>query len=385
MLPDLVNTLSSQMIQLRRAIHRRPELAFAEFETTTRVASSLDALGVAYRVQESGTGLVAEVGTSGPMVAYRAELDGLPLHEETDLDFKSEVDGIMHACGHDAHTAIGVGVAGVLSQIKDLPGRARILFQPAEEGFPGGAEVMMEAEALGDAQSILAVHVDPSLLAGQIGLKTGAITSSSDRFHIELSGPGGHTARPHETADTIFAAGKIITELEGLLTRQTDVREPRVLAFGKVNGGRAANVIPASVALEGTLRIAGDKLWNEIGGIFTALVHQIVAPTGVSATVRYERGIAPVINSKTTVQSVSAAAQSFLGPDAVHPTSTSMGAEDFSVFTERIPGALVRLGAQGDGGHTPLHSARFELDEDAISTGMLLGSASLIEMMTSAG
>jgi amidohydrolase len=385
MLPDLVNTLSGEMIQLRRAIHRRPELAFAEFETTRRVASSLDALGVSYQVQESETGLVADIGNSGPMVAYRAELDGLPLHEESDLEFRSEVDGLMHACGHDAHTAIGVGIAGVLNQVKDLPGRARILFQPAEEGFPGGAEKMLEAQALGDATSILAVHVDPSLLAGQIGLKTGPITSSSDRFRIELTGPGGHTARPHETADTILAAGKIITELEGLLTRHTDVREPRVLTFGQVNGGKAANVIPASVVLEGTLRIAGDKLWSEIGGIFEKLIHQIVAPTGVAAAVGYEIGIAPVINSDTTIQSVGAAAESFLAPDAVQPTYTSMGAEDFSVFTSAIPGALVRLGSQAAGGHTPLHSSRFTLDEDAIGTGMLLGAASLLEMMKAAG
>jgi amidohydrolase len=381
MLSTLARTLTDAMVELRRELHRHPELAFAEHKTTSEICKALERLGVTYSVLECGTGLVAEVGTSGPTVAYRADIDALPLLENTNVPFRSEVDGVMHACGHDAHTAIGVGIAGVLSQMESLPGRVRILFQPAEEGFPGGASTMIEEGSLGEARSILAMHVDPGMQAGEIGLKTGAITSSSDRFHIQLSGPGGHTARPHETADTIFAAGKIITELEALLTRHTDVREPRVLTFGQVEGGHAANVIPASVTLAGTVRIAGDELWSEMEAIFTSLVQQIVAPTGVQATVEYETGIAPVINDPSVIRCAGRAGEAQLPPGAVKSTYTSMGAEDFSAFTELIPGALVRLGCQAAIGKTPLHSSTFELDESAIHTGIVVGAATLIEML----
>ncbi len=382
MLSTIVDELLPSLIALRRDLHRHPELGFREFETTKRIVSALEGFGVPATVRESGTGLWAEIGTGDRVVAYRADIDGLPLEEESGVSFASENPGVMHACGHDAHTAVGVGTAAVLSRMGELPGRVRFIFQPAEEVFPGGAEAMLEEHILDGVENIVAMHVDPSLIAGSIGLRPGPITSSSDRFAIFLRGPGGHTSRPHESPDTIFAAGKIITELEGLLSRHIDARTPRAVVFGAINGGEAANVIPASVQLTGTVRVAGLTLWETIGDLLIDLVHQIVKPTGVAAHVVYEKGLGPVNNDPEVVWAIEHAAAKVLPPNSVLSTHTSMGAEDFSVFTNRVPGALIRLGCAVAGSPRNLHSARFDLDESAIRTGTLVGAASTLRLLT---
>lgn len=381
MIRALTADLVPSLIDLRRELHRHPELGFREFETTKRIVAALEGNGLTAHVRESGSGVWAEVGSGDRLVAYRADIDGLPLEEESGVDFSSENPGIMHACGHDAHTAIGVGVAAVLSRLDNLPGRVRLIFQPAEELFPGGAGVMLAEDILDGVEGIIAMHVDPSLQTGCIGLKPGPITSSSDRFTITLRGPGGHTSRPHETPDTIFAAGKIITELEALLSRHTDARTPRVVTFGAIAGGEAANVIPALVRLTGTVRVAGPELWETIGTLFTDLVRMIVEPTGVTTHVDYETGIGPVNNDPEVVWAIEQAAGTVLSPHSVLSTYTSMGAEDFSVFTQAVPGALVRLGCRMEGRPAALHSARFDLDEDAIRVGTLVGVASLVRLL----
>ncbi len=381
MLPHLVAGLVPSLIELRRALHRHPELGFKEFETTKRIVAALDSHGIPVNVRESGAGAWIELGAGDRLVAYRADIDGLPLEEESGVSFASENPGVMHACGHDAHTAIGVGVAAALAGMGELPGRVRIIFQPAEEVFPGGAEVMLEEHVLEGVERIIAMHVDPSLETGCIGLKPGAITSSSDRFTITLRGPGGHTSRPHESPDTVFAAGKIITELEGLLSRHIDARTPRAVVFGAIHGGEAANVIPASVRLTGTVRVAGMALWDEIGPLLTELVPQIVSPTGVEAEIEYEKGLGPVNNDPDVVWAVEHAAVKVLSPHSVLSTYTSMGAEDFSVFTNAVPGALIRLGCKIDGRPARLHSARFDLDEDAIRVGTLVGAAAVLRLL----
>ncbi len=381
MLPQIVDELVPSLIDLRRDLHRHPELGFREFETTKRIAAALEGFGVPVQIRDAGTGAWAEIGEGDKMVAYRADIDGLPLEEESGSPFSSENPGVMHACGHDAHTAIGVGVAATLARMGQLPGRVRVFFQPAEEVFPGGAETMLEERILEGVSSIVAMHVDPSLQTGSIGLKPGSITSSSDRFTVILRGPGGHTSRPHESPDTIFAAGKIITELEGLLSRHIDARTPRAVVFGAISGGEAANVIPSTVRLTGTVRVAGLTLWQSIGSLLIELVHQIVLPTGVEAEVQYETGLGPVNNNPEVVWSIEHAAAKVLPAHSVESTYTSMGAEDFSVFTNEIPGALIRLGCRIDGRSTTLHSARFDLNEDAIRVGTLVGAASMIRLL----
>ena len=280
----------------------------------------------------------------------------------------------MHACGHDAHTAIGVGVALVLSRL-ELPGRARILFQPAEETFPGGAFDMLREGVMDGVESIFAFHVDPGLPPGSVGLRAGPITSSADRLRITLEGPGGHTARPHQTVDLIGAAGLVVTQLPAFLSRMVDARLPTTLVFGRIQGGTADNVIPTTVELSGTLRTAHRELWDDVAG------SDIVAPTGAKATVHYVRGIPPVVNDRRVVQRLSTVIGEALGPEAVVGTPTSMGAEDFARYLEEAPGALVRLGCRAGEDAVDLHSASFVLDERSLEVGVLAATAALIDLM----
>ncbi|MDH3261065.1 MAG: amidohydrolase [Acidimicrobiia bacterium] len=378
---SVATRVAPRAIELRRAIHRRPELGRQEFATTQLVVRALAGAGIESQVRSVGTGLTAEVGTGGSLVGFRADLDALPIHEQTGLSFASELPGLMHACGHDAHTAIAVGIALALKELGPLAGRVRFIFQPAEELFPGGADELLGEGAIDGVQAIIAFHVDPILPPGQIGFKTGPITSSSDRFLITVDGPGGHTARPHDSIDTIFAAGQIITQLPAILDRLVDARLPLSLVFGRVQGGIAGNVIPASVELSGTCRSLDRETWERMPKLVERLVHEIVAPLGAVATVNYEVGIPPVINDQFVVAEVEYAVSSVLGTHAVALTHASLGAEDFSYFLQEIPGALFRLGAQLPDRKTDLHSAWFDIDEAAIETGIVAGTTAMLRLM----
>ena len=382
---DDIRTVATRVapraVELRRAIHRRPELGRQEFATTELVVRALAGAGITSRVRSANTGLVADIGESGSLVGFRADLDALPIQEHTGLPFASELPGLMHACGHDAHTAIAVGIALALNELGTLPGRVRFLFQPAEELFPGGADEMLREGAIEGVQAVIALHVDPSLPPGQIGFKTGPITSSSDRFLITIDGPGGHTARPHDSVDTIFAAGQVITQLPALLDRLIDARLPLSLVFGRVQGGMAGNVIPASVELSGTCRSLDRATWERMPKLIDRLVHEIVAPLGATAMVDYEVGIPPVINDQFVVAEVEYAVSSILGTQAVALTQASLGAEDFSYFLQEIPGALFRLGTQLPDRKTDLHSAWFDIDEAAIEVGILAGTTAMLRLM----
>jgi amidohydrolase len=382
---DDIRTVAARVapraVELRRAIHRRPELGRQEFATTELVVRALAGAGIASRVRSAKTGLVADIGKGGSLVGFRADLDALPIQEHTGLPFASELPGLMHACGHDAHTAIAVGIALALNELGTLPGRVRFLFQPAEELFPGGADEMLREGAIEGVEAVIALHVDPSLPPGQIGFKTGPITSSSDRFLISIDGPGGHTARPHDSVDTIYAAGQVITQLPALLDRLVDARMPLSLVFGRVQGGIAGNVIPASVELSGTCRSLDQATWERMPKLIERLVHEIVAPLGATAMVDYEVGIPPVINDQFVVAEVEYAVSSILGTQAVALTQASLGAEDFSYFLQEIPGALFRLGTQLPDRKTDLHSAWFDIDEAAIEVGILAGTTAMLRLM----
>ena len=380
---SLATDVAPSMVQLRREIHAHPELGHHEFETTRRVAQALAEAGVASRSRMTATGLIAEIGGEGPTVGFRADLDALPIDETTTLPFRSTVPGVMHACGHDAHTAIGVGIAAVLKQI-ELPGRIRFIFQPAEEIFPGGALDMVKEGAAENLTSILAFHVDPSIETGTVGLRPGAITGSSDGFSIELSGPGGHTARPHETVDLVLVAGKVITELITLLDRVIDARKPVAVVFGQVAGGHAANVIPNRVQLSGTARTLDREVWEMLPALLDRLTDQIVAPYGASAAVHYSRGIPPVINDAGVIEQLRTSMMEALGSGQVLSSYASLGGEDFSRYLETVPGALIRLGVGIDGRSLDLHSASFDLDERAIEVGIVAGAHALIRQLEDA-
>ena len=380
---SLVGEHADSSVALRRAIHRQPEPGHEETATTALIADALTGAGLAPRVRESGAGLVVEVGSGEPMVAFRADLDALPIHEHPDHPVCSEVPGMMHACGHDAHAAIAVGIARVLAAVDDLPGTVRFLFQPAEEVVPGGAEAMLGEGVMDGVEAIIAFHVDPSIPPGTVGLRPGPVTAASDRLVVILRGPGGHTSRPHETVDLVQAAARLALDLPASLQRRNDPRQPLLLVFGHITGGVAENVIPDRVELGGTVRLFDLDTWRVLPRTVEALVHEIVAPTGAAAEVRYDRGAPPVVNDPGVIAAVTHAATGVLGDEGVLSTHRSLGAEDFAWFLDAAPGALIRLGCALPGRRVDLHSAAFDLDERAIPVGMMVGAAALLRLMAS--
>ncbi len=291
------------------------------------------------------------------------------------------VPGVMHGCGHDAHAAIGAGIAVVLGRIGPLPGRVRLIFQPAEEQLPSGAMTLVDEGVHEGLGSILAFHVDPALAAGKVGVREGGITSASDRFRITLRGPGGHTSRPHQTVDLLYAAGRVITNAPLLIRHGIDPRETLLLVFGKVRGGSADNVIPTSVTLGGTIRLFDLELWRNMPKLLEGVVGDLIRPLGATAEIDYEHGAPPVVNDPAVTAVAAAAAAELLGEEHVTNTHQSLGSEDFACYLEHVPGALLRLGAALADRTVDLHSARFDIDESAIETGIKVGAGALLELL----
>lgn len=378
---QLTGEVASEIVELRRAIHRRPELGWAEFETTERVAASLRTAGLDPVLRAHGVGLTVEIGEGHRAVGFRADLDGLPIEEENLVPYRSVHEGVMHACGHDAHAAIGVGVAMVLARLGNLPGRVRLLFQPAEERVPGGAVAMRDEGAHEGLDAMLAFHVDPTLEPGRVGVRQGGITGASDRIVIRLTGPGGHTSRPHQTVDLIYVASRVVTNLPVLLRYEIDPRETALIVFGRISGGSAENVIPNQVEMGGTVRMFDMDLWRQIPTRIESVLADLVTPLGAKAEVDYQRGAPPVINDAAVVGRVAAAAAACLGADGVASTHQSLGAEDFAWFLQDMPGALIRLGAALPDRRVDLHSAAFDIDEAALEAGIVVAAESLLRLL----
>ena len=359
------------VVEIRRALHAHPELAYAEKRTTQLIVDTLQSFGLDPQVLPAGTGVVCEVGTgTGPLIALRADIDALPIVDLKQVPYRSTVDGCCHGCGHDAHTAILLGAAEALA-CRDLPGRVRLIFQPAEESVPGGALAVIASGALDGVGSIYALHCDPRLETGRIGVRVGPITAACDQVDIAFSGPGGHTARPHLTADLVYALGLVVTELPGLLSRRVDPRGGVSVVWGSVDAGRAANAIPMNGTLRGTVRVLDRDAWDSVAPLVNELVAQIVAPTGVTVDVAYGRGVPPVVNTAHAVKVQSAAVVDVLGPAALVDTEQSMGGEDFAWYLDDTPGALARLGVRKPGGAAfDLHQGTFDIDEDALGIGV---------------
>ena len=381
---QLAAEIAPEAVALRRDIHRNPELGWNEHATTARVAAALARHGIEATIRETGTGLYADFGAGEPFIGFRADLDALPLHEASGVEFASSIPGLMHACGHDAHTAVATGIAIALNQI-ELPGRVRVVFQPAEEMIPGGAMTLLEEGVIDGIKAMIAFHVDPSLPPGNVGLRIGPITGASDRLIVRLAGPGGHTSRPHQTVDLLYAAARVITDFPALLRHEVDPRQAAVAVFGRINGGSAANIIPAVVEMAGTLRLFDTDLWLEMPQLAEKLVKAIVAPLGAVATVDYTNGAPPVVNDVQVIEAVRRATHDILGEDSTADAYQSLGSEDFSWLLADRPGALIRLGAGKVDAKTDLHSASFDLDETAIETGIAVGIASLLELFESLG
>ena len=370
----------SEVVAWRRALHAAPELGRAEHGTTAFVAHLLTAAGLEPRTLPGGTGLVCDVGRGTRCVALRADIDALPLHEATGLPFASTVPNVMHACGHDAHTAMLLGAGLALATAPALPGRVRLIFQPAEEVQPGGALDMVADGAMDGVDRIFALHCDPRLEVGRIGTRVGPITSACDVLEIRLTSPGGHTARPHLTADLVQALGLLITQLPLLLTRHVDPRSGTVLVWGAVQAGEAAERDPAA---RRAARHPAHRRPRDVGGAGAHGPHPRRAGPRAHRDGLHARRTPAACrrwsNEAESARMLSHAAATVLGPDAACGTEQSSGGEDFAWYLEHVPGAMARIGVwPGHGPMRDLHQPTFDLDERALPFGVrVLAQAAL--------
>ena len=379
---DAVDALEDDLVALRRDLHAHPELAWQEQRTTSVVAEHLDRAGVEVQLLPK-SGLLAEVGSpEGPLVGLRADLDALPVDDRGVEDFSSTNDGVAHACGHDVHTAALVGAGVALAQTHrrtPLPGRVRLLFQPAEEVMPGGALEVIAAGAMEGVSHVYGLHCDPSIDVGEIGLRVGPLTGAADSLTVRLTGRGGHTSRPHLTEDLTYAIGKLVTDLPGALSRRLDPRAGASLVWGVVRAGSAKNVIPASGEVAGTLRMLDAVAWADAEDLVRELIAQILAPYGVGADVSYVRGVPPVVNEAGATELLGSAVTSVLGAKGAVSTQQSLGGEDFAWYLESTPGAMGRLGTRTPGGTTyDLHRGDLHIDERAIGVGAKVLAAAVL-------
>ncbi len=380
-LASAVDRLERELTDLRRDLHAHPELAWTESRTTELVADRLTAEGI--KVQRlSRSGLIAELGTEGPVVALRADLDALPVDDLTSDPWTSTVGGVAHACGHDVHTTALLGAGLALHEVlerHDVPGRVRLLFQPAEEVMPGGALEVIAARGLADVTHAFGLHCDPSLDVGQVGLRVGAITGAADAVRVRLTGRGGHTSRPHLTQDLVYALSVMVTEIPAILSRRLDPRSGVSMVWGLVRAGSAQNVIPSYGEAAGTVRMLDPVAWAGAEELVTRLVHQVVEPFGVTAEVDYTRGVPPVVNQPRSTALIADAVELTLGEDGVVSTTQSLGGEDFGWYLEHVPGAMGRLGTRTPGGTTyDLHQGDLRIDERCVAVGAkVLGQAAL--------
>ncbi|WP_138732350.1 amidohydrolase [Modestobacter excelsi] len=366
-----------ELVAVRRHLHAHPELGFAEVETTAFLEQRLTAAGLQPRRLESGTGLVCDVGDGdgdgdGPVVVLRADIDALPLQDLKDVPYASTRDGLCHACGHDVHTTVLLGVALVLASLDRFPGTVRCVFQPAEEQVPGGGLQIVDEGLLTGASRAFALHCDPSLPAGMVGLRTGSITAACDRVEVTLTGPGGHTARPQLTVDLVHALGRVVTEVPGLLSRLVDPRSSVSLVWGAVSSGVAPNAIPQTGTLRGTLRVLDRAVWSEAEDLVRRLVTEVAQLSGAGVAIEYVRGVPPVVNDPRSVALLRSAALETVGSEGLAQSPQSMGGEDFGWFAEVLPIALARLGTHGRGEPLDLHRGTFDVDERAIGVGVRL-------------
>jgi len=372
---DLAQELAPRLIEIRRHIHGHPELSGQEYQTAAYVAGVLSSCGIVVQEGIAKTGVIGELvgGTDERLVAIRTDMDALPITEAASLEFASRKMGIMHACGHDVHTTVGLGTAMVLSGLgEQLPGNVRFLFQPAEE-IAQGANWMVQDGAMNDVSAIFGVHVFPSIPGGSIGVRYGALTAAADDLEIFITGESGHGARPHEAVDAIWIAAQVITTLQQAISRTQNPLRPIVLTIGQINGGRAPNVIADQVHLAGTVRSLHPETHANLPEWVESIVASVCQMYGARYEVNYRRGVPSVQNDLALTQILETSAKEAWGSDRVQilPES-SMGAEDFSMYLEHAPGTMFRLGVGfKDKPNYPLHHPQFEVNESAIITGVV--------------
>ncbi len=375
-----IDSFNNELIDLRRHIHAHPELSGLENQTAILISGYLKNIG--WNVTESvgRTGVTADFGPLDKgIIGLRVDMDALPISEETKLSFSSKVDGVMHACGHDLHISIGLGVAKIVKDL-NLKLGTRIIFQPAEE-IASGARWMIRDGATNGLTHILGVHVYPDLSVGSVGIKEGSLTAAAGELKVEIKGKSGHGARPHEGVDAIWVSSKVISGIQELITRQLDPLDPVVITFGKINGGSAFNVLAEKVNLIGTVRCTNPKLFRNIGNWLSENISSLASSCGADAKVIF-REITPPVNNNVEINRVFRdSAIKLLGQEnVIELQKPSLGAEDFAEFLNEIPGAMFRLGVSGSNGCAPLHSSKFNPDEKAIAVGIKVITESIINL-----
>lgn len=373
MIASVQPSLFARMVALRRDLHRHPELSWQEQHTTDRLVRELDRLGIAHH-RPLETGLVAEIeGPSNvPAIVLRADIDALPIQEETGLDFASRVEGVMHACGHDVHAAMLIGAAEILTTSPDPPpAPVRLIFQPAEE-LGSGAQAMMESGALEGAGAIFGGHVDGNFSTGVIAVVEGTVNASSDTFRISIRGQQGHAARPHETVDAVVVGSLIVMAVQTIVSREIDPAHPSVLSIGRFEAGSAPNVIAGTATLHGTIRAQDPGVRDHLRRSLERVCASVGQLHEAHIDFEFEEGPPPLVNRQPMVGVARVAAEAALGPEHVRHAvrGANMGGEDFSWYLQEIPGCYARLGARPPGSPPQLaHSSRFLIDEEVLATG----------------
>ena len=363
---------------IRHHIHANPELSFQEYNTSAYVAGKLTEWGIKHETGIAGTGIVALIEGRNPgsrCIALRADMDALPIQEENDVPYRSQNSGVMHACGHDVHTSCLLGAAQILRDLSEsFEGTVKLIFQPGEEKHPGGASIMIAEGVLENPkpEAIFALHVYPHLPTGATGFRAGQYMASADEIYITIEGRGGHAALPHQTIDPIAISALVITGLQQVISRKGNPLIPSVLTFGKIQGGFATNVIPGKVEILGTFRTMDEKWRYEAHKWIKEFTEHTCAAYGATATVEIPVGYPSLFNDPALTTKATEWAKAYVGADNVHELDMRMAGEDFSFYTHHVPGCFFRIGTSRDGKEftAPVHNAHFNIDEEALKTGM---------------
>lgn len=388
-------TLARLLIAIRRHLHMNPEVGMREHGTSQFIRTTLEGYGLDVKGPVAGTGLYVDIeGTADTvdgdshLVGYRADIDALPASDQKHVPYRSQTPGVAHLCGHDAHTSVGIGVALVLNQMRDrIPGTVRVFFQPNEEGLPSGAPLMIRSGVLDGLEAVYGIHVDPTLDVGRYGLITGPVTAASDRFDVYVRQDGtGHSARPHEGADTVWIANQIMNQYYQLTGRITDARNPAVLTICKMEGGEAHNVIPETARFGGTLRSVNQGDRETIRSNMRRIAEQFGDMYEASVELAFEDGAPPVMNDEGAVRNVAVSVSEMFGEKAIYKIpQTSMGGEDFAYYLQELPGAFIRVGtSSGRKTSFPLHHHHFDIDERPLAPTARLMATVLINHLNDA-
>ena len=376
-LNGLADSIREQVIEWRRYLHQHPELSFQEEKTAKFVYDTLASFGGLELSRPTANSVVARlIGEKpGKVLAIRADMDALPILEENTFEFVSQNPGVMHACGHDGHTAMLLGTAKVLSGLRaEIAGEVRFLFQHAEEVWPGGAEEMVQAGAMDGVDMVIGIHLWSPLEQGKVGVIYGPMLASPDTFWITVNGKGGHAAMPHQTIDSIAVGAQVVTNLQHIVSRNADPLDPLVLSVTQFVAGTTHNVIPGSVQMQGTVRSFNQTVRDQMPGLMERVIKGITDAHGASYEFKYQYGYRPVINSEATTKVVEETVRDVFGDETVEIMPPVMVGEDFSAFQQKAPGTFILVGAgnKEKGITYPHHHSRFTIDEDSMDIGVKL-------------